>query len=83
VAGEAGVGREPFGAGGAADDDRGGDGAAGVFGEQLGALSFGQRFELDEQLAFLTVDLRPSDPKQINDGLVVTVARRRSRRRPP
>jgi hypothetical protein len=36
VAGEAGVGWEAFGAGGVADDDRGGHWPAAVLGEQLG-----------------------------------------------
>ena len=60
VAGEARVGREALGAGGVADDDRGGDRPAAVLGQQCGAVSFDQRFDFGEQLALLAVDV--SDP---------------------
>jgi len=63
---EARVGREPLGAGGVADDDRGGDRAAAMLGEQLRAVSLDQRLELGEQLAFLVVDL--ADPLEDHAG---------------
>jgi hypothetical protein len=60
VAREARVGREALGAGGVADDDRGGDRAAAALGEQLRAVSLDQRLELGEQRLLLLADL--ADP---------------------
>jgi hypothetical protein len=62
VPGEARVGREPLGAGGVADDDRGGDRSAAALGQQLRAVSFDQRLDLGEQRRLLAVDL--ADPLQ-------------------
>ena len=59
---EARVGREPFGAGGVADDDRGGDRSAAALVEQLRAVSLDQRLELGEERLLLLADL--ADPLQ-------------------
>src|SRR5580704_14467747 len=53
-------------AGSVADDDRRGDWPASVLGEQLRAVSFDQRFEFCEELAFLAVDL--ADPLEDRAG---------------
>ena len=55
VPGEARFGAEPLGAGGVADDDRGGDGPAAALVEQLRAVRLDQRLELGEQLLLFSV----------------------------
>ena len=49
VSGEVPVGREPLGAGGVADDDRGGHGSAAGLGDELGSVRVDQAGELGEQ----------------------------------
>ena len=62
VSGEAGVGGEALGAGGVADQDRGGDRAAAVLGEQLRRVSGDQRGRAGSELVALAGDL--VDPLQ-------------------
>jgi hypothetical protein len=50
---EARVGREPFGDGGVADDDRSGDRSAAALVEQLRAVSLDQHLELGEERLLL------------------------------
>ena len=68
VAGEARVGREPLGAGGVADDDRGGDRPAAVLAKQRRAVSVDQCFELYAQLALRERDLTDSLEDQLRDA---------------
>jgi len=69
---EASVGREPLGAGGVADDDRGGDRAAASFGEQLRAVSFDQRLELGEQRLLFSADLADPLEDRLRDAKLRT-----------
>ena len=58
------VAREPLSAGGAADDDRGGDRSAAGLGDELRSVRVDQAGELGEQLAFLAADL--GDPVKLS-----------------
>jgi hypothetical protein len=60
------VGREPFGAGGVADNDRGRRWPAAALGQQLRAVSLDQCLDLGEQRCFLAVDL--ADPLEDRSG---------------
>ena len=57
VTGKAGVAAESLGAGGVADDDRGGDGAAAGLGGQLGRVRVDQGGELGEEFVLFVADL--------------------------
>jgi hypothetical protein len=57
MSGEARLTAEPLGAGGAADDDRGGHGPAAALIKQRRAVRLQQGLELGEQVTFLTRDL--------------------------
>ena len=58
MASEARLAAEPFGAGGPADDDRGGDGSDARLCKQLWGVGLKQSGELVEQLALFFLDLR-------------------------
>ena len=71
--GECRVGGKAFSAGGVADQDRRGDRAAAVLGEQLRRVSSDQRGHLSSQLELLPGDLRDPSPERFGDPGLRTV----------
>ena len=67
VSGEARFAAEALGAGGAADDHRGGHGADAALLEQLRGVCLDQRGELGEQLALLAGDLVDPPQQRLGD----------------